>query len=87
MNLSKLETKNIFAGVPESAKLTECAFRSALFEGSPHDVAINSFILNANRQMTRISMYKRGLSDACTKVTVHPDKVTCTPLQKYGKNI
>lgn len=82
-----LETKNIIPGVPRSVKLTEAAFRSSLFEGTPFDVPVNNLVLNANRQMTRISMYKRGLSDACTKIHVHPDKVTCTPLQKYGKNI
>ena len=65
--------------------MTEAAFRSALFEGSTYDVPVNSLILNADRQMSRISMYKRGLSDSLLKTRVQDDKVTCSPLEKDGK--
>ena len=37
--------------------------------------------------MSRVETLKRGLSDACTKVVVLDDKVTCKPLQKNGKLI
>lgn len=74
-------------GIPRAIQLNEAAFRSTLFDGTPFDVPVNSFFVNANREMTRISMYKRGLSDSCTKVTVHADKVTCTPLMRDGRFI
>ena len=74
-------------GIPREVKLTEAAYRSALFEGTTFDVQVNSLLMNKDREMTRIQMYKRGLSDSCTKVTVHSDKVTCTPLMQYGKYI
>ena len=74
----------IILGVPKSVDLTEQAFRECLFEGQTVDVPVNSLMLNSDRQMTRISMIKRGLSDCVTKVYIHDDKVTCTPLQRDG---
>ena len=74
-------------GIPRAIELNEAAFRSTLFEGTPFDVPVNSFFVNANREMTRIQCYKRGLSDSCTKVTVSSDKVSCSPLMKDGKFI
>ena len=74
-------------GVPRSVKLTEKAFRAALFDGQPFNVPINSLMLNANKEMVRISTIKRGLSDACTKVFVSEDTVSCSPLSLNGKFI
>ena len=78
---------SIFIGVPKAVILTEAAFRATLFEGTPFNCEVNSFILNDEKQMTRIKMYKRGLSDSCTKVTVHPDKITTSCLVKNDKYI
>ena len=72
------------SGVPRSVKLTEQAFRECLFSGETVDVPVNSLMLNKDKDMVRIAMTKRGLSDACTKVFIAEDKVTCTPLKKDG---
>ena len=77
----------IFSGIPKAVVLTEEAFRSTLFEGTPYNVPVNSFMLNSDNRMARIQCIKRGLSDSCTKVTVSADKISCTPLMKDGKFI
>ena len=74
---------NFFSeGVPRCVKLTENEYRQCLFEGTPHDVPFNALILNSDKEMSRISTTKRGLSDAITKIFVHDDKVSCSPLRK-----
>ena len=79
-----MHINNNIPGVPRSVELTEQGFRECLFGGQTVDVPVNSFMLNKDKEMVRISMIKRGLSDACTKVYIHDDKVTCTPLRKDG---
>lgn len=74
-------------GVPKSVKLTENAFRQCLFDHQPLNISVGSLMLNSDKQMSRVEILKRGLSDACTKVVVLDDKVTCKPLQKNGKLI
>ena len=74
-----------FLGVPRSVKLSEQAFRECLLEGKTTNVPMNSLVLNKDKEMVRTAIMKRGLSDGCTKIYVHDDKVTCTPLQKDGK--
>lgn len=78
---------NNLIGVPREVELTEAAYKSALFSGTAIDVPVNRFHVNSDRKMTRIEQYKRGISDSCTKVFVENDKITCTPLKKFGKYI
>ena len=85
--ICEIKSLIIFSGIPKAVVLTEAAFRSTLFEGTPYNVPVNSFMLNSDKRMARIQMYKRGLSDSCTKVIVSSDKVSCTPLMKDGKFI
>ena len=73
--------------MPKSVKLTEEAFRQCLFEHQPLNVPVGTLTLNSEKQMARYQTLKRGLSDACTKIVVHEDKVTCSPLRKNGKLI
>ena len=48
-------------------------------------VEFQSLRQNRNKQMARVSVTKKGLSDIFVKMQVSDDKISCTPLTVNGE--
>ena len=81
----KQETKRSTKGLPHCTDLKMSLFKDVLFgSNSDHKMEINSLRLNRNKQMTRMTTTKKGLSDIFVKMRVADDKISCSPLTKNG---
>ena len=60
-------------------------FVGRLYGNESHFVTIRSLRLNRDKQMSRFTLRKRGLSDIFLKFDVASDGITCSPLRKKGK--
>ena len=74
------EVKMGSKGIPHNEKLRSEAFLDTLFSNNSHFVTIRSLRLNKNREMTRITQMKKGLSDIFLKFPLDDDGITCKPL-------
>jgi hypothetical protein len=76
-------------GIPYSCKLELNDFVETLYGENKvsHMVEVRSLRLNYEKQMTRTTLRKTGLSDIHVKMGVQNDKVTCLPLKEKGKYI
>ena len=72
-------------GIPHSHELTMTEFVGRLYGSESHFVTIRSLRLNRDKQMSRFTLRKRGLSDIFLKFDVASDGITCSPLRKKGK--
>ena len=68
-------------GIPHDEKLKSEAFLETLFSNNSHYVTIRSLHLNKNREMSRITQTKQGLSDIFLKFPLDDDGITCRPLK------
>ena len=76
-------------GIPYSCKLELNDFIDTLYgeNNSAHMIEVRSLRLNYEKQMTRTTLRKAGLSDIHVKMGVQSDKVTCLPLKENEKYI
>ena len=79
--------KDARKGIPKSYPLTLKEFYDKLYSTSEnnHSVEVRSLRLNKNKQMTRTTTTKRGLTAIHVKLGVSDDRVTCKPLQFKNK--
>ena len=77
------EIKDGKKGVPMWFKLKLDQYKDALYNHSvnPTIVEVRSLRLNKEKQMTRTTTYKYGLSSIHVKSAVENNKVSCTPLK------
>ena len=68
-------------GIPHNENLESEAFVNALFTNNSHYVTLRSLRLNKNREMSRITQRKKGLSDIFFKFPLDDDGITCRPLK------
>ena len=59
-------------------------FKDVLLNDEEHRVTFDQLRLNRDKEMTRSTLNKRGLTDVSLKTHVADDKVTCSPLMKNG---
>ena len=82
----KQEKKRSTKGLPHCTDLEMDLFKDVLFgSNSAHRMEINSLRLNQNKQMTRMTTTKNGLSDIFLKMRVSEDKISCSPLTLNGE--
>lgn len=74
-------------GVPKSCNLTLATYLECLYGLESHKIEMQTLRLNREKQMSRIKMRKRGLSDIAVKFFVDDDKITCRPLKKNKKYV
>ena len=77
------ETKDGRKGIPKWAELTMNDFRETLYHDNKdrNVVEVKSLRLDRqNKQMTRTTTRKAGLSGVHVKLRVATDRITCTPL-------
>ena len=76
-------------GIPHGVKYQMEQFIQVLFNEniSQDRIEINSLRLNRDKQMSRMKIYKVGLSDIFIKMQVADDKISCSPLKKDNKYI
>ena len=85
INLETNEVKMGSKGIPHRENLRSEAFLETLYGKGSHYVTMRSLKLNKKREMTRVTMEKRGLSDTYVKFRVANDGVTCLPLMKNNE--
>ena len=85
INLETDEVKMGSKGIPHDEKLRSEQFLDALFSHNSHYVTMRSLRLNKNREMTRITQCKKGLSDIFFKFPLDDDGITCRPLKLNGE--
>ena len=78
-------TKTGTKGIPHNLNLSLAAFKSQLYDHRAHKVTLTSLRLDNNRQMSKITQIKKGLSDICCKFPIDHDQITCSPLKENGK--
>ena len=80
-------TKDGRKGIPKSYPLTLMDFYKTLYgKNINHSVEVRSLRLNRDKQMTRTTTTKSGLTGIHVKLSVSEDRVTCRPL-KFKKSI
>ena len=79
------EVKMGSKGIPHNEKLRSEQFLEVLFSNNSHFVTLRSLRLNKNREMSRITQIKKGLSDIFFKFPLENDAITCKPLTLNGK--
>ena len=74
-------------GIPKWFDLKKQDFEDTLYEEKSieHSVEVRSLRLNKQKQMTRTTTVKTGLSGIHVKLSVLPDKISCQPLQVNGE--
>ena len=73
-------------GVPKWHPLTLSDFFETLYNNKTnHAVEVRSLRLNKEKQMTRTTTIKSGLTSIHVKLGVKSDKVTCEPLKIGGR--
>ena len=75
------EVKMGSKGIPHNEKLKSEAFLETLLTNNSHFVTLRSLRLNKNREMSRITQRKKGLSDIFFKFPLDDDGITCRPLK------
>ena len=60
-------------------------FVTQLYGQENHFVTLRTLKLDKNRQMSRFTTRKRGISDIFLKFDVADDGITCFPLRKNNK--
>ena len=70
-------------GIPKYHQLTKDIFYDVLYDDTMprHVTQVNSLRLNRDKEMTRTSTRKRGLTAVHVKMSVGPDRITCGPLK------
>ena len=68
-------------------ELANLLYKDVLFNDASHFVSYDQLRLDNTKQMSHATLHKKGLSNFHVKTSVHPDKVTCTPLMKDGEYI
>jgi len=69
-------------GIPKSYPLSLIDFFNTLYgETVKHSVEVRSLRLNRDKQMTRTTTVRSGLTGIHVKLSVSEDRVTCRPLQ------
>ena len=81
INLETDEVKMGSKGIPHNENLRSEAFINVLFTNNSHYVTLRSLRLNKNREMSRITQRKKGLSDIFFKFPLDDDGITCRPLK------
>ena len=81
----KTKYKRGSKGIPHSHELKMTEFVGRLYGNESHYVTIRSLRLNRDKQMSRFTARKRGLSDIFLKFDVANDAITCAPLKKKGR--
>ena len=76
-------TKDGRKGIPNWADLKLESFYDTLYNATAtrHVADVRSLRLNQNKQMTRTTMLKSGLTGIHVKLGVKEDRVTCVPLK------
>jgi len=75
-------TKTAMKGIPKWQEVTMENFRETLYDDTRQNVVeVRSLRLNKDRQMTRTTLLKRGLSSIHVKLRVNEDRIDCSPLQ------
>ena len=71
-------------GIPYSTKLELDEFKETLYgDGkNKHTIEVRSLRLDRDKNMTRTTMRKYGLTDIHVKMAVQSDRVTCLPLKE-----
>ena len=72
-------------GIPHTEDLRTEAYLQTLYSKGSHYVTLRSLRLNKNREMSRVTTVKRGLSDIFVKFRVADDGITCLPLMKNNE--
>ena len=74
-------------GIPKWFDLKKKDFEETIYNENPidHCVEVRSLRLNKQKQMTRTTTIKTGLSGIHVKLRVKPDKITCEPLKINGE--
>ena len=70
----------IFLGLPHHLQLELDQFKGALYGQQTHNVTIHGLRLNADKQMFKVKLKKKGLTQLFKKFSVADDGVTCSPL-------
>ena len=80
-------TKEGKKGIPLRVKLEMEDFKKTLYSDVRNEdkIEIRSLRLNENKQMSRTTTIRRGLTGIHVKLGVQPDKVTCRPLKLNGQ--
>ena len=81
INLETDEVKMGSKGIPHGEKLRSEAYLETLLTNNSHYVTLRSLRLNKNREMSRITQRKKGLSDIFFKFPLDDDGITCRPLK------
>ena len=76
-------------GIPKWFELKRSEFEQTVYGESAlnHCTEVRSLRLNQQKQMSRTTTIKAGLTGIHVKLAVQPDKVTCKPLTKDGKYV
>ena len=71
-------------GIPSWANLKLCDFLDVLYnDNAPKNMTeVRSLRLNKEKQMTRTTTRKSGLTGIHVKMAIQSDRVTCQPLQR-----
>ena len=83
----KETTKEGKKGIPKWFDLKKKDFEDKLYNENSieHCVEVRSLRLNKQKQMTRTTTVKTGLSAIHVKLAVMDDKISCRPLKLNGK--
>ena len=81
--------KDARKGIPNWFPLDLEVFHDVLYseKHNNHHVEVRSLRLNKEKQMTRTTTIKSGLTGIHVKLSVQNDKVTCRPLEVNGKTV
>ena len=84
----KAAVKDGRKGIPKYVKLTLDDFAETLYgESAQKRVEVHSLRLNKDKEMTRTTTRRVGLTGVHVKMSVGPDKISCSPLQQNGQYI
>ena len=77
-------TKKSTKGIPHVNKFEMDTWLGVLLDESfpQQSVTINSLRLNRNKEMSRMKLQRKSLSDIFLKLQVQSDRISCTPLMK-----
>jgi len=80
--LSTETTKTAMKGIPKWQDVTMENFRETLYDDTNQNlVEVRSLRLDKDRQMTRTTLLKRGLSSIHVKLRIDKDRICCSPLR------
>ena len=84
----KSATKDGRKGIPKYVQLALSDFYETLYGDTEQKrVEVHSLRLNRDKEMTRTTTRRVGLTAVHVKLGVGPDKISCSPLQENGEYV